>query len=171
MVEHASWKQLNGATVGQYHLQRLLDQHPWGPIFLANDSSNQAYTVRFIGMPASPDQADLPAEYRLVYLGRFQQAANQLASLQHQHILPLLDYGSYQETPYLVSPYQKLTSLRSVLKSTPALDSITVGRLLKQLVEALSYAHTHGILHRNLSTLCIFTRPDYQLVISDFGKL
>ncbi len=169
MVEHASWKQLNGTTIGQYHLQRLLDQHQWGPIFLAADPANQSYAVRFIGMPATTSLADLPPEYNLVYLGRFQQAANQLTSLHHPRILPLLDYGTYRETPYLVYPYQKLTSLRSLLKATSSIDPLTAGQFLAQLVDALSYAHAHGVLHRNLSTLCIFTRPDRQLLIGEFG--
>ena len=89
MVEFASWEQLNGAVLGQYHLQQLLEQHQWGPIFLATDSSRQTYSVRFLGTPGSLEQSELLPENRLIYLGRFQQAASQLARLHHARILSM----------------------------------------------------------------------------------
>ncbi|HEY4389381.1 MAG TPA: serine/threonine-protein kinase, partial [Ktedonobacteraceae bacterium] len=171
MVEYASWEQLNGTVLGQYHLQQLLEQHQWGPIFLATDSSNQTYSVRFLGMPGSAEQSELSHELRLVYLGRFQQAANQISGVRHERILPLLDYGTHQGTPYLVYPYQKLTALRSMLKSVPSIDLVTVGRFLEQIAEGLSYAHEHGVLHRNLSTLSIFVRSDRRLIVGELGLL
>ncbi|HTK07644.1 MAG TPA: protein kinase [Ktedonobacteraceae bacterium] len=171
MVEYASWEQLNGTVLGQYHLQQLLEQHQWGPIFLATDSSNQTYSVRFLGMPGSAEQSELSHEHRLVYLGRFQQAANQISGVRHERILPLLDYGAHQGTPYLIYPYQKLTALRAMLKSVPSIDLVTVGRFLEQIAEGLSYAHERGVLHRNLSTLSIFVRSDRRLIVGELGLL
>jgi eukaryotic-like serine/threonine-protein kinase len=171
MVEHASWERLKGAVLGQYHLNQLLEQHQWGPIFLATDSSNQSYSVRFLGTPGSAEQNELPPEHRPIFLGRFQQAASQLARLRHPRILPLLDYGNYQGVPYLVYSYQKLSALRSTLKSVPSVDLVTAGRFLEELAEGLSHAHAQGVLHRNLSTLSIFVRPDRHLIIGEMGLL
>jgi eukaryotic-like serine/threonine-protein kinase len=171
MVERAAWEQLNGTQIGPYHLKRLLDQHQWGPIFQADDASSQSYAVRFIGMPGSVEQKELSAEKRLIYIGRFQQAANNLASLQHPRIIPVLDYGVHQEMPYLIYPYRRLTSLRAFLKTASVLDPLTIGRWLEQIVEGISYGHSQGVLHRNLSSLSVLVRPDRRLLLDEFGLL
>ncbi len=167
MVERASFEKFIGATLGNYRLEQLQEQNKWGPVFIARtNTSSTPYLIRFLIIPT-----DLASEARIVYLGRFQQEANRIASLQNPHIIPLLDYGNYQGMPYLVYPQNSLPSLRSQLSQKTPQDVITIGRYLSQIVEALEYAHEHAILHRNLSTACIFMQQDRKLKIADFGFL
>ncbi len=166
MVEPSPFEKLIGTTLGSYRLDQLVERNKIGPVFLASAKMGAAGIVRFLDAPA-----DLDSHVRIVYLGRFQQVANQISALQHPHILPLLDYGVYQGLPYLVYPRASLVALRSILARKGSLDVLTAGSYLKQIASALEYAHRHAVLHRNLSTNCIFMQDNKQLVVAEFGLM
>jgi serine/threonine protein kinase len=169
MVERKSYEQLIGTIVGNYRVERLLERHPWGPIFLASTPENNSVLVRFLELPRSAERLD--ANARLVYLGLFQQEANHIASLQHPHILTLLDYGNYQGIPFLVYPSLSLVSLRALLSQGGPTNPLIAGQYLRQISGTLEYAHERAVIHRNLSTSCIFLYNKQQILISEFGML
>jgi serine/threonine-protein kinase len=169
MVERTSYEQLIGKIVGSYRLDRLVERHPWGPIFQASTNDGKAVLVRFLDTPNLTQQLD--ANARLVYLGHIQQEANHVAELQHPNILTLLDYGNYQGLPYLVYPALSLVSLRTLLAQGGPPDPLTIGQFLRQLSGTLEYAHERAVLHRNLSTSSIFLYNKQRLLISEFGLL
>jgi hypothetical protein len=91
ITERLSFDKLIGTTLGNYHLSQIIEQSNWGPLFLARtDTATTMYLVRFL-----TGLANLGAKNRDDYLERFQHQANQLATLQHPYILPLLDHGVY----------------------------------------------------------------------------
>jgi serine/threonine protein kinase len=169
MMERTSLEKLTGAVLGNYRLDKLIEQNKWGPIFLASTKTGTNYVIRFVCAPSQDSRAT--ADARIVFLGRFQQEANQVATLQqHPHILPLLDYGNYSNIPYLVYPSVSLTSLRGLLTQNVT-DLASVGRYLDQIASALEYAHQHAVIHRNLSTSCIYMQENRQLVVTEFGLM
>jgi len=167
MVEPSSFDKLVGTTLGNYRLERCIMRGELGPTFLAHaDKGSTSYLLRVLAVPT-----ELTAEARIVYLGRFQQEANQVATLQQTYIHPLSDYGNQQGMPYLVFPYLAATSLSALLAQKGPLDVLTASRYLDQVAAALEYAHEHAILHRNLTTDCIFVKSDGNLVVADFGMM
>jgi serine/threonine protein kinase len=169
MIERTFPEKFIGATLGNYHLEQLLEQSKWGPVFIASSRAGTSYVIRFVGTRFQEDE--LNTDSHIVFLGRFQQEANQVAALQHPHILPLLDYGNYQSIPYLVYPHVPLTSLRSLLAQNIPTDLNSVGRYLDQFASALEYAHQHAVIHRNLSTACIYMQANRQLTVGEFGLM
>ena len=166
MVEPPSIDNLIGTTLGSYRLEQLIERRALAPVFLArNIATGTMYRLRILIVPA-----DLPSEKRIVYLGHFQQQANSIAELQHFYILPLLDYGNHAGIPYLVSPHFPMRSLSAQLQNGP-MDLILISRYLDQITAVLEYAHEHAILHRNLTTDCVFVKQDGNLVVADFGLL
>jgi serine/threonine protein kinase len=169
MVESKPYEQLIGKVVGNYRMDRLLERHPWGPIFLASTQDGKSVLVRFLETPSAVGRLD--ANARLVYLGQFQQEANRVSALQHPHILTLQDYGNYQGLPFLVYPSPSLVSLRAALSQGKPADLLTTGKFLQQISSTLEYAHERAVLHRNLSTSSIFLHNGQQMMISEFGVL
>lgn len=173
MVEQSSFNKLVGATLGNYRLQQLIGRDSIGPIFLARSTnSNTLFSLRLLLPPV-----EFAPEERVVYLGRFQQEANQVAVLRHAHIVPLEDYGNYQGMPYLVWPYNIASQqLHSYITRYGPLDALTASRYLDQIAEALEYAHQRAVLHRNLTTHNIYMEtgaPPHQarLAVTEFGVL
>ena len=156
-----------GAVLGDYRLEERLETGEAGQVFLARHTTTGVhYRLRILSVPAHLD-----AEARLLYLGYFQRQANQLAALEHAHILPLLSYATYQGMPYLAYQHYPVVSLSKHLAQHGPLDTQRTGLYLDQLAGALECGLQRGILHLNLSTECIFVKQDGKLVVADFGVL
>ena len=175
MAEHSAFEKLTGATLGNYLLEQLIERSEASSVFIArNDTTETRFRLRILAVPSNLAQED-----RLVYLGRFQKEANQVASLQHKHILPLVDYATRSAVgvpegtswPYLVWPHLPMKSLSAQLVQQGPFDAALASRYLDQIASALEYAHQQGVLHRNLTTECIFTGQDGNLLIADFGVI
>jgi tRNA A-37 threonylcarbamoyl transferase component Bud32 len=81
---------------------------------------------------------------------RFLREIETTASMRHPHILPLYDSGEAAELLYYVMPYVEGESLRDRLdreKQLPLDDALQVAR---EVADALSYAHSRGIVHRDI---------------------
>jgi serine/threonine protein kinase len=161
-----------GKVLGNYRVVQLLEVHPWGPVFLANDRTKDQYIIRFVGTPFMEDKVTklTPAE-RMVTLGHLQREAGNLALLVHPHIVTQVDYGTCQGSLYLVYRYLEYTPLRSFLVPDSLPDLLRIGRFLEQIASALEYAHTHGMVHLNLSTGCIFVPAGKQVMVGELGLL
>ncbi len=175
MTGNASYERLIGTTLGSYRLEQIVEQGEAGCVFVARNSGAGAlFRLRILAVPS-----DLTAENRIVYLGRFQQEANRVASLQHTYILPLVDYGTHSAVgeskeiswPYLVWPQLPMRPLSAQLMQKGATDKLLVSRYLDQVAAALEYAHQQAVLHRNLTTDCIFIKQDGSLLVEDFGVM
>src|SRR5215470_8950085 len=175
MTENASYERLIGTTLGSYRLEQIVEQGEAGCVFVARNSGAGAlFRLRILAVPP-----DLTAEDCIVFLGRFQQEANQVASLQHTGILPLVDYGTHSAAgdsqgiswPYLVWPQLPMRPLSAQLMQKGAMDKLLVSRYLDQVAAVLEYAHQQAILHRNLTTDCIYIKQDGNLLVADFGVM
>lgn len=99
---------------------------------------------------------------------RFRREILMLAKLQHPHIVPVHTVGEAMGLPYFTMPYVEGESLRTRIARDGELPVAESIRLLRDVASALSYAHTHGIMHRDI-------KPDNVLlsagsaVVADFG--
>jgi serine/threonine-protein kinase len=99
---------------------------------------------------------------------RFLREIDIAARLRHPNIVPLYDSGDVQGTLYFVMPYEDGPSLRTRLAATGALPIADVIAVLRDVARALQYAHTQGVVHRDI-------KPDNIMmsggaaVVADFG--
>jgi serine/threonine protein kinase len=102
---------------------------------------------------------------------RFLREIQILARLQHPHILPLLDSGATDEAqprPFYVMPYVDGESLRQRLTREGPLAVAEALRLVREVGEALHYAHGQGLIHRDVKPENVLLSQGHALV-ADFG--
>lgn len=103
---------------------------------------------------------------------RFREEAGVLARLDHPGIVSLIDAGEIEDGRlFLVLPFHEGRTLRDALAAGP-LDAPFAARLLREIGEAVGYAHAQGVLHRDLKpeNILLVRRADgeHPLLI-DFG--
>lgn len=99
---------------------------------------------------------------------RFQREARAIAALDHPNIIAIHDFGLLHDSAFLVMPYVAGGPLSNRLHTT-RLSLEGVANYLEQLATALDYAHSHGIVHRDVKPANILLRPDNRIILTDFG--
>jgi len=99
---------------------------------------------------------------------RFAREIQLAAQLQHPHILPVHDSGVAAGFLYYVMPFVDGPSLRQRLAREGELPVAEAVRLLVEIVEALAYAHAHGVVHRDIKPDNILLSGRHALV-ADLG--
>ena len=103
------------------------------------------------------------------FAARFKQEAQAAAALQSPYIVSVYDWGKDEDTYYIVMEYLRGTDLKSGLRKHGALDSKKVAQIGSQIAQALSVAHKHDIIHRDIKPQNIMVQPDGNIKVMDFG--
>ncbi len=99
---------------------------------------------------------------------RFLQEIRIAARLSHPHILPLHDSGEANGLLYYVMPYVAGEPLRQRIAREGELPVTDAARILRDVSDALAYAHEHGVVHRDIKPENILLTGRHALV-ADFG--
>ncbi|HEX4628936.1 MAG TPA: serine/threonine-protein kinase, partial [Gemmatimonadales bacterium] len=99
---------------------------------------------------------------------RFEREIRLAAALQHPHIVPLLTAGSQGDLLYYIMPHIAGESLRARLVREHELPVGETVRILRDVCDALAYAHAHGIVHRDVKPDNVLFSGKHALV-TDFG--
>ena len=99
---------------------------------------------------------------------RFRREIQFAARLQHPHIVPLLAAGARGDLLYFTMPFISGENLRVKLARTRELPMDEATRILREVADALSYAHSEGVVHRDIKPANILIARDHALV-TDFG--
>ncbi len=100
---------------------------------------------------------------------RFLREIEVAAHLRHPHILPLYDSGQMGGSIlYYVMPYVEGESLRRRLDRDQALSIEESLQLAREVADALSHAHAHGVIHRDIKPANILLEAGHA-VVADFG--
>ncbi len=100
---------------------------------------------------------------------RFKQEAQAAAALQSPYIVSVYDWGKDDDTYYIVMEYLRGTDLKSGIRRHGALDPRKVAQIGSQIAQALSVAHKHDIIHRDIKPQNIMVQPDGNVKVMDFG--
>jgi hypothetical protein len=125
---------------GRYAIERELGHGGMATVYLARDERHQRMVAVKVLRP------DLAAS---IGAERFLREIRIAANLQHPHILTLIDSGADGETLFYVMPFVEGMSLRDRLAGGPLPVSDEV-RYLRDVLDALAYAHAHGFVHRDV---------------------
>jgi len=154
-----AFDRLKSALAGRFALEREVGRGGMAAVCLATDLKHgRPVAVKVlrpeIGAGLGPE--------------RFLREIQIAAKLHHPHIVPLYDSGRIDELLYYVMPYVEGESLRERLnreRYLPVGDAVTIAT---EVCDALSYAHSLGVVHRDLKPENILLESGHALV-ADFG--
>ena len=140
-----------------YTVQRSLGRGGMAVVYLATQESLGRDVALKVLSPSPDDSAG----------ERFLREARIAASLHHPHIVPIFDFGVHEGHAFIAMQY-----LADGTMSPPAgerLEPRAALRCVRDIASALDYAHSRGIVHRDIKPDNILRGPDGAAVLSDFG--
>lgn len=100
---------------------------------------------------------------------RFEREARAIALLQHPNILPIYDFVQHDEIDYFVMQYvDPAVSLNDYIANGPLALTKSL-HLVSRVLDALEYAHSHGVIHRDIKPSNILMSRDDWPLLADFG--
>jgi eukaryotic-like serine/threonine-protein kinase len=162
-MESASqvWNALADALSERYTLEREVGRGGMATVYLARTAGNgRAVAVKAM----HPELASA------LGVERFRREMEIAGSLSHPGIVPLLDSGRAGTLLYYVMPYIAGESLHGRLERERRIPEGDAVRIVREIAEALGYAHSRGILHRDVKPENILLATDpARALIADFG--
>ncbi|HZM27841.1 MAG TPA: protein kinase [Gemmatimonadales bacterium] len=152
-------ERLQAALGDVYHLERELGGGGMSRVFVAEEVELKRKIVIKV----------LPPELAAgINTDRFRREVQLAASLQHPHVVPLFTAGSADQLLYYTMPFVKGESLRERLAREGELPVADAVRILRDVVDALAYAHGEGVVHRDIKPANVLLSGGHALV-ADFG--
>jgi serine/threonine-protein kinase len=99
---------------------------------------------------------------------RFEREIRLAARLQHPHIVPLLTAGASGDLLYYIMPFIAGESLRAKLEREGELPVAEAVRIIREVTDALAYAHRNGVVHRDIKPENVLMSEGHA-VVTDFG--
>ena len=146
---------------GRYLLKDKVGTGGMATVFRAQDQVLDRTVAVKIMLPQYAGDATFAA--------RFKQEAQAAAGLSSPYIVGVYDWGKDGDTYYIVMEYLRGTDLKSGIRSHGALDPKKVAQIGSQICGALSVAHKHEIIHRDIKPQNIMVQPDGNIKVMDFG--
>ena len=101
---------------------------------------------------------------------RFTREAQTSAHLSHSHIVPIYDVGEVEGIAYFVMGYVTGGNLASLLAREPRQPIDETRRIICEVADALAYAHTRGVIHRDIKPdNILLDRDTGRAMVTDFG--
>ncbi|MGH7561546.1 MAG: protein kinase domain-containing protein [Gemmatimonadales bacterium] len=150
---------LREAVGDRYRVERLLGRGGMAVVYLAQDLKHDRLVAVKVLRPELT--AALGRE-------RFLREIQIAAKLNHPHVLALHDSGDAGGLLYYVMPYVEGESLHQRLEREGALPIEEAVQIARDVASALSYAHSRGVLHRDIKPGNILL-SDGHAVVADFG--
>jgi serine/threonine protein kinase len=145
-----------------YEVERELGRGGMSVVYCARDTRlGRRVAVKVL----PPDLAHDPAVRT-----RFAREAHTAAQLAHPHIVPIHDVGERDGVAYLVMALVSGGNLATLMAREGRLSSNETRRLLREIADALDFAHQRGVIHRDIKPDNILLDGDSgRAMVSDFG--
>ena len=148
-----------GQQLGNYRLIRLIGKGGFAEVYLGEHV--------FLNTPVAVKV--LHAQLSREDMEKFLKEARTIARLVHPHIVRVTDFGVEGETPFLVMDYAPNGTLHQRHPFGSILQPALVASYVKQIAEALQYAHNERLIHRDIKPENMLVGRNNEILLSDFG--
>lgn len=147
---------------GRYEIIQVIGKGGMGEVYLANDTVlDRNVAIKFPKF-RGPDIS--------VQRERFRREARAAAGLRHAGLCPVYDVGEDQGIDFLTMAYVEGPTLAELLKQHGPLPSHLAAQIIQQVASAMSFAHEHGFVHRDLKPTNIIWDVESKIAtVLDFG--
>ena len=150
--------------IGKYRVDSVLGQGAMGIVYKGFDEAiERPVAIKTIRLDL------LDTGHRDDFLARFKQEAKAVGRCLHPNIVAVFDFGEDHGMPFLVMEYVEGEELYSYLKQNIALNLRKVIEISGQVLSALEYAHSQGVVHRDVKPANILMLSNGKLKVTDFG--
>lgn len=159
--ETPSESELIDKKFGDYEVQQLLGGGASAEVYLARDRLDRLVALKILKKRFSfeKDFADM-----------FRREATIAAKLNHDHIISIYDRGEVGGLLYIATEYATEGTLEDYLRRKEGvLSRSEVRNFVQQIAEALDFAHTNGIIHRDVKPSNILLSYNNRIKLADFG--
>ena len=148
--------------IDRYQITSLIGRGGMAEVYIARHVDLDVdVSIKFIRMER------FPQDILRSVVKRFQNEAKKMAQLSHPNIVRVIDYGTHKGTPFFVMDYLPGGTLKKYLgKPMPYQQA---AGLLIPIAKALAYAHSKGVVHRDVKPTNILLSRSGQPMLSDFG--
>ena len=150
---------LQSALGAAYRVREELGGGGMGRVFVATETAlDRPVVIKVLPPDLAPGLS----------VERFRREIQLAAKLQHPHIVPLLSAGAVEGLLYYTMPLIEGESLRTRLARQGELPIPEAVRILRDVADALAYAHEHALVHRDIKPDNVLVSGKHALV-TDFG--
>jgi eukaryotic-like serine/threonine-protein kinase len=159
---------INTLFDGRYRILRRLGSGGMATVYLAEDEElGRRVAIKILSERYANDEA---------FIERFRREAKSAAGLSHPNVVSIYDRGEAEGTYYIAMEVIEGRSLKEIILTRGALPVDVAIAFAKQLLEALRYAHRHGIIHRDIKPHNVLVSSEERvkgheprLKVTDFG--
>jgi eukaryotic-like serine/threonine-protein kinase len=103
------------------------------------------------------------------FVARFKSEARILTKLKHPNIVDIYDWGKFDDSYFIIMEYVSGVSLKELIDRKGALDPKISTHLVLQICEALVFAHSNNLIHRDVKPQNILIGSENKIKVTDFG--
>jgi len=146
---------------GRYELRNQVARGGTAQVYLARDLLlDRPVALKVLFPELSTDSS---------FVDRFRREAQAAANLSHPNIVPVFDWGESERTYFIVMEYVDGQALSTIIRGQAPLPPMRAAAIAADIAKALSYAHRHGVVHRDVKPGNVLLTRDGQVKVTDFG--
>jgi serine/threonine protein kinase len=156
---------LAGQMLGKYRLVGQIGQGGMAAVYKAYQSGLDRYVALKVMRPEWVDAQEFSA--------RVQREAAAVARLRHPHIVQVYDFDIVDHFYFMVMEYIDGPTLKAELRArqrqSQPLSLMEITRIITDLAGAIDYAHSRGMVHRDIKPTNVLVNRSGEVVLTDFG--
>jgi hypothetical protein len=154
-------RKLQAELEGLYHIERELGRGGMGAVYLATE----VLLGRKVAIKVLP-----PAySFGEGMVERFKREARTAATLDHPHVIPIYRVSEKDTLLWYAMKYIEGETLAERMEREGPLPVEQAGDIVRQVADALAYAHRRGVIHRDIKPANIMIDPEGWVMVTDFG--
>lgn len=146
---------------GRYELIQKIARGGMAEVYMARD--------QLLDRPVALKVLFPELSVNVSFVERFRREAQAAANLTHPNIVSVFDWGEADNTYFIVMELVGGVTLSSLIKDNGRIDPDRAANIASEVAASLSFAHRHGVIHRDVKPSNVLITEDNQVKVTDFG--